>query len=98
MLILIEYVGLLRCSVICRVPAFQPGSLRTIPGEMRSVSPYPGTGCMSFGCVLSYVVSGGGPDILLTIDSEKGALELMSSILVHGLAPLNASDPRASQL
>ena len=37
--------------------------------------------------VLSCVVSGGGPDILLITDSGKSALVVLSSVLFHSLVP-----------
>ena len=46
--------------------------------------------------LLSCVVSGGGPDIVLTTHSGRPALVYLSSVLVHRqLLPLQASDPRA---
>ena len=45
----------------------------------------PGTGCVSFVCVLSCVVSGGGPDILLTTDFRETVLVCLSSVLVKSL-------------
>ena len=51
---------------------------------------------MSFACVLSCAVSGGGTDIVLTTHSGRSALVYLSSVLVHSqLLPLQASDPRA---
>ena len=38
---------------------------------------------MSFVCVLSCVISGGGPDIVLTTHSGRLALVYLSSVLVH---------------
>ena len=49
---------------------------------------YPDTGVMSFGCVPSCVVSGGGPDTLLTIDYERRTPVILSSVLVHSISPL----------
>ena len=46
------------------VPAFHPGGPDSIPCRARNFNFYPGTGCVSFICVLSCVVSGGGPDIV----------------------------------
>ena len=58
-----------------------------------------GVGCVSFVCVLSYVVFGGGPDIVLTTHSGRPALVYLSSVLVQRLLlPLQASDPRAFRL
>ena len=50
-------------------------------------------------CVLSCVVSGGGPDIVLTTRSARPALVYLSSVLVHNLLlPLQASDTWAFEL
>ena len=46
--------------------------------------------------VLSCVVSGDGPDTLLTADSERPALVLLASVLVHSLAPPKDICPRDS--
>ena len=52
--------------------------------------------CVYFVCVLSYVVSGGGPDIILTTHSGRPALVYLASVLVQRLLhSLQASDPRA---
>ena len=59
-----------RGGVLGRVPAFQPGSPGSIPGEVRNFTFYPGTGCVSFIWVLSCVVPGGDPDIMLTDFTE----------------------------
>ena len=48
-----------------------PGS---IPGGVRDFIFFPGIGSVSFVCVLSCVVSGGGLDILLTTDSGGPSL------------------------
>ena len=78
-------------DVISRVPAFQPDGPCSIPGGVRNFNSYPGTGYVL--CVLSCVVSGGGPDIVLTTHSE---LVYLSSVMVYSLLlPLQASDPRA---
>ena len=64
---------------------------------------------MSFVCVLSCVVFGGGPDIVLTTHSGRPALVYLSTVLVQRpalvylstvlvqrlLLPLQASDSRA---
>ena len=75
--------------MVGRVPTFQPGGV-------RNFNSYPGIRCVSFACVLSCAVSGGGPDIVLTMHSGRPALVYLSSVLVHSqLLPLQASDPRA---
>ena len=67
-----------------RVPAFQPGCPGSIPGGMRVL------------CILSCVVYGGGPDIVLTTHSWGPALVYLSSVLVHNLLlHTQASDPWA---
>ena len=38
---------------------------------------------MFFVCVLSYVVSGGGPDIALTTHSGRSANVFLSRVLIH---------------
>ena len=53
------------------VPAFQPGGLGSIRGEIRNFNLNPGTGWASFVCVLYCVVSGGGPDVLLATDFRE---------------------------
>ena len=78
--------------MVGRVPAFQPGGPDSIPGGVSNFNFYPGIGCVSFVCVLS----GGGPDIVLTTYSERPALVYMPTVLVQRLLlPLQASDPRA---
>ena len=67
-------------GVVDRVPAFQPRGPGSIPCRVRDFILHPGT--------VSSVVSGGGSDILLSIDSGwRSALVLLSSVLVHSLAP-----------
>ena len=55
-----------------------PGDPASILGGVRNFNLHPGTGC-----VLSYVVPVGGPDIVLTSHSERPALGYLSSVLVH---------------
>ena len=82
--------------VVGRIPAFQPSDQGSIPGGIRNFNSYPGTGCVSFVCVLSSVVSGGGLDIVLTTHSGRPALVYLSSVLLQNLLLLlQASDPRA---
>ena len=84
--------------MIGRVPALQPGGPGSIPGGVRNFNFYPGIGCVcvSFVCVLSCVIFGGGPYIVLTTPSVRPALVYLSSVLVQRLLlPLQASDPRA---
>ena len=73
--------------MVGRVRAFQPGGPGSIPGGVRNVNSYLGIGCVSFACV----VSGDGPDIVLT-RSGRPALMYLSSVLVHSLLlPLQVS-------
>ena len=57
--------------MVGRVPAFQPGGPGSILGGCRNFNFCPGIGCVSFVCVLSCVVFGGGPEIVLTTDSGR---------------------------
>ena len=77
------------------VPAFQSGGPGPIPGGVRNFNFVLGLG-VSFVCVLSCVVFGGGPDIVLTTQSGRPAFVYLSSVLDQRLLlPLQASDPRA---
>ena len=69
-----------------------PGS---IPGGIKNFNFCPGIGCVSFVCVLSCVVSDGGPNIVLTTHSGKPALVYFSALVRRLLLPLQASDPLA---
>ena len=81
------------------LPAFQSGGSGSIPGEVRNFNFYPGTGCVSFMCVLSCVVSGGAPDIVLATHSGRPDLVFLPSVLVHSLLlPIQASVPWAFEL
>ena len=83
-----------RLGVVDRVPAFHLGHHGFDSGGVGNLNFYLGTGCLSFACVLSCVVSGGGSDIVLI--THAAALVLLSSVLVHSLLfPLQAPDPRA---
>ena len=85
-----------RRGVVGRVAAFQPDGPCSIPGGISNFNFYPEIGCVSFVCVLSCVVFGGGPDTVLTTHSGRPALVYLSSVLVHRLLlPLQASDLRA---
>ena len=74
-------------DVVGRVPAFQPGGPGSIPGGVRNFNFCPGIGCVSFVCVLSCVVSGGGPDIVLTIQSGRPPLVSLSCSGPKTVAP-----------
>ena len=77
------------------VPAFQPGSPGSIPGGVRKFNFCPGIGVF-FVCVLSCVVFGRGPDIMLITHSGRPAptLVYLSRVLVQRLLlPLQAPDP-----
>ena len=54
--------------------AFQPGDPSSIPDGVRNFNFCPGIGCVSFACVPSSVVSGGGSDNVLTKPSGRPAL------------------------
>ena len=85
-----------RRGVVGRVPAFQPGGPGSIPGGVRNFNLCPGIVCVSFVCVLSCIVFGGGPDIVLTTHSGRPAHVYLSSVLVQKLLlPLQESDPRS---
>ena len=85
-----------RRGVVGRVPALKPVSPGSIPDKVRNFNFCPGIGCVSSVCVLSCVVSGGHPDIVLTTHSARPALVYLSSVLVQRLLlDLQASDPRA---
>ena len=56
-----------------------------IPDEVRYFNLFPETGHVSFTCVLPCVVSGDGPEILLTTDSRMPSLVYLCSVLVHSL-------------
>ena len=72
-----------RCGVVGKVPSFQPSFDFRFPGGVRNFNSYPGIGCVSFVCVLSWAVSGRGPDIVLNTHSGRPALVYLSSVLVH---------------
>ena len=85
-----------RRGVVGRVPAFQPGGPCSIPGGVRNFNFCLGIGSVSFVCVLSCFVFGGGPDIVLTTLSGRPALVYLSSVLVQKLLLLlQSSDTRA---
>ena len=71
------------CDLVGRIPAIEPGGPGSIPGGVRDFNFYPGTGCVSF--AFCPVLSGGGPDILLTTDSGRPALLYISRVLVQSL-------------
>ena len=64
------------------------------PRRNRNFKFYPGTECVSFVCVLSSTVSGGGTaDTVLTTHSGMSATVFLFNVLVHSLLfPLQASD------
>ena len=75
------------------VPAFQPGGPVSIPGGVRNFNFCPGIECVSF------IVFGGGPDIVPTTYSGRPALVYLSSVPVQSLfLPLEVSDQRAFML
>ena len=78
-------------SVVGKVPTYQPGGPCSIPGGVTNFNFYPGTGCVF--CVLSCVVSGGGPNTVLTTHSGRTALVYLSSVLIYSmLLTLQTSD------
>ena len=81
--------------VVGRVPAFQRSVPGSIPSGVRNFNSYLGTGCLCFICVVPCVVSGDGPAIVLTTNSGRLAIVVLSIFLVLNLLlPLKASDPR----
>ena len=83
-----------RRGVADKDPAFQPGGPGSIPGGVRNFNFYSGPGCVSFVSVLSCVVSGGGPDIVLT-HLQCGPRSMSCVLVQRLLLSLQASDPRA---
>ena len=83
-----------RRDVVGRVPAVQPGGPGSIHSGVKNFNLCPGIGCVSFVCILTCVVSGGDPDIMLTIHSESHAFVYLLSLLVQRLLLL----PRAFEL
>ena len=77
-----------------KVLAFQSGDPGLIPAEVRDFISrlYWDWVCVSFVCVLSYVIFGGGPEILLTTDSGRSAFVQLCSSVVFWL-PVQALDP-----
>ena len=72
-----------RRGLVGRVPAFQHGGPGSIPGGVRTFNFCPAIRCVP--CVLSCVVSGGGPDIVLATHSGRPALMYLSSVRVQRL-------------
>ena len=73
---------MVRRCVVVEVPVFQLGG-SVDSRQIKDFNFYPEIGCVSFVCVLSCVVSGGGPDILQTSDSGGPVLVYLYSVLVH---------------
>ena len=76
------------------MPVFQPGDSGSIPGTVRNFNFYPGKGVCSLYVCYPLLTLAVALTILLITDLERPALALLSSVLVHSLAPLQASDPR----
>ena len=81
--------------MVDRIPAFQPDDPGSVLGWIGDFNLYPGNVSLSFDCALSYAISGGDPDIMLTTDSGGRVLLLLSSVLVHSLALPTGIVPRA---
>ena len=71
-------------------PRGGPGS---IPGEVTNFDFFSGTGCVSFVCLLTCVISGSGLDILLTRDFRVHVPVYLFSVRSDVCAPLQESDP-----
>ena len=80
---ILKLILIRRRGVVGRVPAFQPGGPGSIPGWVRNFNLSWDWVCVL--CVLSCVVFGGGPDLVLTTHSGRPALVYLSSVLVHSL-------------
>ena len=79
--------------MVSRILTFLSDDLGSIPGGVRNFYFYLRTRCVL--CVLSFVVSGGGPDIVLATYSGRLALVYLPIILVHSVLLLvQASGPR----
>ena len=96
---LIEIFFVRRHGVVGGNPAFQPGGrASSIPDEARNFKIYSRIGCNVF-CVLSCIVSGGGPNIVMTTHSGRSTPMYLSNVLVNNLLfPLQASDPQTFEL
>ena len=68
------------CSMVVRIPAFQPGGPNLIPDGAIDFNFHPEVGCMTF-----MFCPGGGPSILLSTDSGSLSLANLYSVLVHRL-------------
>ena len=84
-MIFLAVLPIRRHSVVGRVHAFQLGGPGGITGGVRNFNFCSGIGCVSFVCVLSCVVFGGGRDVVLTTHSGRPALVYVSSVLVQRL-------------
>ena len=73
-----------RRGMVGRAPPFQRGEPDSIPGGVTFLLLILGLGVYP-SSVRSFVVSGGGPDILLTTKSGRPALVLFASDLVLNL-------------
>ena len=65
-----------RRGVVDRIPAFQAVGSGFIPARVGDLNLYPGTGCVSFICVVYCVVSGGGPAVIFCWPQVKGSTPL----------------------
>ena len=85
--LLLISMWVLQLGVAGRVAVFQIDDPSSIPGGVRFINLYSGTRYVSFVCVLSWVFSGGGHAIILNTDQGRPAFVILSSVLVHSLAP-----------
>ena len=74
-----------RHRVIGRVLAFQTGGPGLTLDGVKNFNFYSGTGCVSFVCVVSFVFSGGDPDIVQTTHSGRPAIVFLSRVQVRSL-------------
>ena len=90
---LIKWLVVLRRGVTAEVPDFLPLRLGFDSCRVQKFS-FLSWDWVYVLCVLSCVVSGGDPDILLTTHSGRAALVFLSNVLVQNLLlPLQSSDP-----
>ena len=80
------------------IAAFLFGGPSSIPGGTRNFNFYPGTGCISFACVPSCVVSG-GCSVIADHASRKARLCAYACVLVYSLLlPLGRAQTNLTKL